>query len=70
MMMKKYKMEKDLDIGTEVGYSRNVEIAKKSPALAAMNRKFRMIHVLSTLHEFVPTWLAMHSWYLSSKLDL
>ncbi|KAJ1255339.1 hypothetical protein BS78_K263800 [Paspalum vaginatum] len=37
MMKKKYKVEKDLGIGTEVGYSRNVEMAKKSPALAAMN---------------------------------
>ncbi|KAJ1255340.1 hypothetical protein BS78_K263800 [Paspalum vaginatum] len=71
MMKKKYKVEKDLGIGTEVGYSRNVEMAKKSPALAAMNRKFRMIHVLSTLASLMAFGsLAMHSWYLSSKLDL
>ena len=49
MMMKRHKMEKDLGIGTEVGYSKNAETAKKSPALEAMNRKFSMIHVLSTL---------------------
>ncbi|WVZ49750.1 hypothetical protein U9M48_001080 [Paspalum notatum var. saurae] len=71
MMTKKYKMEKDLGIGTEVGYSRNVEMAKKSPALAAMKWKFRMIHVLSTLASLMAFGsLAMHSWYLSSKLDL
>ncbi|KAJ1276749.1 hypothetical protein BS78_05G238800 [Paspalum vaginatum] len=71
MMKKKYKMEKDLGIGTEVGYSRNVEMAKKSPALAAMNQKFRMIHVLSTLASIMAFGsLAIHSWYLSSKLDL
>lgn len=39
-------MEKDLSIGSKVGYSRNSEMSKKSPALAAMNRKFGMIHGL------------------------
>ncbi|KAJ1276767.1 hypothetical protein BS78_05G240200 [Paspalum vaginatum] len=71
MMTKRYKMEKDLGIGTEVGYSRNSEMAKKSPALAAMNREFRMIHGLSTLASIMAFGsLAIHSWYLSSKLDL
>ncbi|PUZ45776.1 hypothetical protein GQ55_8G251700 [Panicum hallii var. hallii] len=71
MMMKRHKMEKDLGIGTEVGYSKNAETAKRSPALAAMNRKFGMIHGLSSLANIMSFGsLAMHSWYLSSKLDL
>jgi hypothetical protein len=71
MMMKRHKMEKDLGIGTEVGYSKNAETAKRSPALAAMNRKFGMIHGLSSLANIMAFGsLAMHSWYLSSKLDL
>ncbi|CAN6226615.1 unnamed protein product [Urochloa humidicola] len=71
MMMKRHKMEKDLGIGTEVGYSKNAETAKRSPALAAMNRKFGMIHGLSSLANILSFGsLAMHSWYLSSKLDL
>ncbi|GJN05114.1 hypothetical protein PR202_ga22719 [Eleusine coracana subsp. coracana] len=71
MMMKRHKMEKDLGIGSEVGYSRNAEMAKKSPALAAMNRKFGMIHGLSSLANILAFGsLAMHSWYLASKLDL
>ena len=61
----------DLGIGTEVGYSKNAETAKRSPALAAMNRKFGMIHGLSSLANILSFGsLAMHSWYLSSKLDL
>ncbi|CAL4986034.1 unnamed protein product [Urochloa decumbens] len=71
MMMKRHKMEKDLGIGTEVGYSKNAETARRSPALAAMNRKFGMIHGLSSLANILSFGsLAMHSWYLSSKLDL
>ena len=71
MMMKRHKMEKDLGIGTEVGYSKNAETAKRSPTLAAMNRKFGMIHGLSSLANIMAFGsLAIHSWYLSSKLDL
>ncbi|TVU12259.1 hypothetical protein EJB05_45894, partial [Eragrostis curvula] len=71
IMMKRQKMEKDLGVGSEVGYSRNAEVAKKSPALAAMNRKFRMIHVLSSLASVMSFGsLAIHSRYLASKLDL
>jgi hypothetical protein len=40
-MMMKYKLEKDLGIGAEVGYSKSTELAKTNPPLAAMNRKFR-----------------------------
>ncbi|TVU23571.1 hypothetical protein EJB05_25945 [Eragrostis curvula] len=64
MMMKRHKMEKDLGIGSEVGYSRNAEMAKKSTALAAMNRKFGMIHGLSSLANILAFGsLAMHSWH-------
>ncbi|GJN29435.1 hypothetical protein PR202_gb17661 [Eleusine coracana subsp. coracana] len=71
VMMKKYKMEKDLGIGTEVGFSRNLELAKTNPALAAMNWKFRMIHGFSSLVSAISFGsLAIHSWYLASKLDL
>ncbi|CAN6226616.1 unnamed protein product, partial [Urochloa humidicola] len=69
IMIKRHKMEKDLRIRTEVGYSKNTETAKRSPDLAAMmNHKFGMIHGLSSLTNIGS--LAMHSWYLSSKLDL
>ncbi|TKW02383.1 hypothetical protein SEVIR_8G239900v4 [Setaria viridis] len=71
MTKKRYKLEKDLGIGSEVGNSKNKEMAKRSPALAAMNQKFRMIHVVSSLASLMSFGsLAMHSWYLSSKLDL
>ncbi|KAL6654285.1 hypothetical protein ACP70R_007750 [Stipagrostis hirtigluma subsp. patula] len=71
IMMKRHKIEKDLGIGSEIGYSRNPEFAKTNPALAAMNRKFGRIHSLSSLANILAFGsLAMHSWYLASKLDL
>lgn len=71
MMMKRHKIEKDLGIGGEVGRSRNAELAKTNPALAAMNKKFGMIHGLSSLANIMAFGsLAMHSWYLASKLEL
>ncbi|KAL6907819.1 hypothetical protein ACP4OV_001989 [Aristida adscensionis] len=71
LMVKRHKIEKDLGIGSEIGYSKNPEMAKKSPALAAMNKKFGMIHGLSSLANLVAFGtLAMHSWYLAAKLDL
>ncbi|RCV09778.1 hypothetical protein SETIT_2G056900v2 [Setaria italica] len=45
MMMKRYKIEGP----REAGYSKNEEMAKRNPALAAISQKFRMIHVLSSL---------------------
>ncbi|XP_047087391.1 transmembrane protein 205-like [Lolium rigidum] len=71
MMMKRHKIEKDLGIGSEVGGSRNSDVAKTSPALAAMNKKFGMIHGLSSLANIMAFGsLAMHSWHLASKLKL
>ncbi|CAL5016053.1 unnamed protein product [Urochloa decumbens] len=61
----------ELAVRSAVGYSKNKEMAKWRPALAAMNWKFGMIHVLSSLASFMSFGsLAMHSWYLSSKLNL
>jgi hypothetical protein len=71
MMMKRHKIEKDLGIGSEVGGSRNSDVAKTSPALVAMNKKFGMIHGLSSLANIMAFGsLAMHSWHLASKLKL
>ncbi|GJN25818.1 hypothetical protein PR202_gb13698 [Eleusine coracana subsp. coracana] len=66
-VLEQEELEQDI---TKAGYSRNTEMAKKSPALAAMNRKFGMIHGLSSLANILAFGsLAMHSWYLASKLD-
>lgn len=71
MMMRRHKIEKDLGIGSEVGFSKNAEVAKTSPTLAAMNKKFGMIHGLSSLANIMAFGsLAMHSWYLASKLQI
>ncbi|CAN6373493.1 unnamed protein product [Urochloa humidicola] len=71
MMMKRYRIEMDLGIGIEVGYSKNEEMVKWSAALAAMKWKFGMIHTLSSQANLMSFGsLAMHSWYLSSKLNL
>lgn len=70
MMMKRYKMEKELGIGNEVGYPKNMDVVKRNPNLAAMNRKFRVVHGVSSLASLISfSSLAMHSWYLSSKLN-
>ncbi|XP_072976786.1 uncharacterized protein [Typha angustifolia] len=71
MMKKRHKIERDLNIGEEVGGSRNVEVAKTNPNLAAMNKRFGMIHGLSSLANIMAFGsLAMHSWYLASKINV
>ncbi|KAI4987483.1 hypothetical protein ZWY2020_020283 [Hordeum vulgare] len=71
MMKKRHKIERELSIGDEVGWSKNVKTAKSNPTLAAMNKKFGMIHGLSSLANIMSFGsLAMHSWYLASKLEL
>ena len=71
MMKKRHKIERDLSIGEEVGWSKNQQVAKSNPTLAAMNKKFGMIHGLSSLANIMSFGsLAMHSWYLASKLEL
>ena len=71
MMKKRHKIERDLSIGEEVGWSKNQQVAKSNPTLAAMNKKFGMIHGLSSLANIMSFGsLAMHSWCLASKLEL
>ncbi|RWW17633.1 hypothetical protein BHE74_00045076 [Ensete ventricosum] len=71
MMKKRHKTERDLGIGEEVGGSKNLEAAKTNPQLAAMNKKFGMIHGLSSLANIMAFGsLAIHSWYLTGKLHL
>lgn len=71
MMKKRHKVEREENIGEEVGWSKNVEVAKVNPKLAAMNKKFGMIHGLSSLANIMSFGsLAMHSWYLAGKLHL
>ena len=71
MMKQRHKVEREQNIGDEVGWSKNVEVAKVNPKLKAMNKKFGMIHGLSSLANIMAFGsLAMHSWYLAGKLDL
>jgi hypothetical protein len=71
MMKQRHKVERESNIGEEVGWTKNKEIAKVNPKLAAMNKKFGMIHGLSSLANiFSFGSLAMHSWWLAGKIDL
>ncbi|KAL9360339.1 hypothetical protein Peur_048462 [Populus x canadensis] len=71
MMKQRHKVEREENIGTEVGWSKNKEVAKANPKLAAMNKKFGMIHGLSSLANIMSFGsLAMHSWYLAGKINL
>ncbi|XP_022876252.1 transmembrane protein 205-like isoform X2 [Olea europaea var. sylvestris] len=71
MMKQRHKIEREANIGEEVGSTKNQEVAKKNPKLAAMNKKFGMIHGLSSLSNIMSFGsLAMHSWYLAGKIDL
>lgn len=70
-MKQRHKVERDENIGNEVGWSKNVETAKRNPKLAALNKKFGMIHGLSSLANIMSFGsLTMHSWYLAGKIDL
>ncbi|XP_078445429.1 late embryogenesis abundant protein (LEA) family protein [Wolffia australiana] len=71
MMKKRHKLERELNIDDEVGWSKNVATAKVNPKLATMNKKFGLIHGLSSLANIMAFGsLALHSWYLTSKLQL
>ncbi|XP_068663129.1 uncharacterized protein [Aristolochia californica] len=62
IMRKRHKVEKEENIGDEVGWTKNREAAKANPKLAAMNKKFGMIHGLSSLANIMSFGcLAMHS---------
>ncbi|KAK8693783.1 hypothetical protein V6N13_071352 [Hibiscus sabdariffa] len=71
MMKQRHKVEREANVGDEIGWSKNQEAAKSNPKLAAMNKKFGMIHGLSSLANIMSFGsLAMHSWYLAGKLNL
>ncbi|GAB4841753.1 hypothetical protein Ancab_022475 [Ancistrocladus abbreviatus] len=71
LMKQRHKVEREQNIGEEVGGSKNREVAKVNPELAAMNKKFGMIHGLSSLANISSFGcLAMHSWYLAGKMNL
>ncbi|KAF8387794.1 hypothetical protein HHK36_026451 [Tetracentron sinense] len=71
MMKQRHKVEREQNIGEEIGWTKNKEVAKVNPKLAAMNKKFGMIHGLSSLANIMSFGsLAMHSWYLAGKLNL
>lgn len=64
-------MEREEKIGDEIGWTKNMEVAKVNPRLAAMNKKFGMIHGLSSLANIMSFGsLAVHSWYLAGKINL
>ncbi|KAH9306648.1 hypothetical protein KI387_011052, partial [Taxus chinensis] len=44
MMKARHKIEREENIGNEVGLSKNREAAKRNPKLAEINKKFGMIH--------------------------
>ena len=71
MMKQRHKIEREEKIGEEIGWSKNVEVAKVNPKLAAMNKKFGIIHGLSSLANIMSFGsLAIHSWYLAGKINL
>lgn len=70
-MKKRHKIERELKIGEEVGWTKNNETAKTNPVLANMNKRFGMVHGLSSLANIMSFGsLAMHSWYLASKINI
>ncbi|XP_051118945.1 uncharacterized protein LOC127243115 [Andrographis paniculata] len=70
MMKQRHKVEREANIGQEVGGAKNQEVAKKDPRLASMNKKFGMIHGLSSLANLMSFGsLAVHSWYLAGKIN-
>nr|KJB41828.1 hypothetical protein B456_007G123500 [Gossypium raimondii]KJB41829.1 hypothetical protein B456_007G123500 [Gossypium raimondii] len=71
MMKQRHKVEREANIGDEIGWSKNQEAAKTNPKLAAMNKKFGMIHGLSSLANIMSFGsLAMHSWFLAGSRAL
>ncbi|GLJ09054.1 hypothetical protein SUGI_0100930 [Cryptomeria japonica] len=71
MMRARHKIEREENIGNEVGLTKNHEVAKRNPKLAEINKKFGMIHGLSSLANLLSFGgLAMHSWYLADRLLL
>ncbi|KAL0371517.1 UNVERIFIED_CONTAM: Transmembrane protein [Sesamum angustifolium] len=68
MMKQRHKIEREANIGEEVGWTKNQEVAKKNPKLASMNKKFGMIHGLSSLANILSFGsLAIHSCSVDDK---
>ncbi|MCO5599532.1 hypothetical protein L7F22_053638 [Adiantum nelumboides] len=68
-MRERHRVEREESIGDEVGLSKNKEVAKRNPKLAKLNKKFGMVHGLSSLANLLSFGgFAVHSWYLASKL--
>lgn len=71
VMKERHRIEKEENVGTEIGWSKNLEAAKKNPELAAINKKFGMVHGSSSLANLLFVGcLAFHSWYLASRMLL
>jgi len=71
VMKERHRIEKEENVGTEIGWSKNLEAAKKNPELAAINKKFGMVHGFSSLANLLFVGcLAFHSWYLASRMLL
>lgn len=71
VMKERHRIEKEAGIGNEIGLSKNREVAKTNPELAAVNRRFGMWHGMSSLANLVCLiGLAAHLYYLSAMLPL
>eukprot|EP00850_Spirogloea_muscicola_P003764 SM000015S01264 [mRNA] locus=s15:932774:933947:+ [translate_table: standard] len=65
----RHKVEREAGIGQEAGLSKNREVAKTNPQLAALNRKFGTWHGLSSTVNMISFGaLCVHLWYLACRL--
>ena len=70
-MKERHKIEKEVGIGSEIGGEKNRELAKSNEMLRKANKKFGMLHGLSSLANlFSLGGIGVHLWYLSQKLSL
>ncbi|GBG65427.1 hypothetical protein CBR_g50787 [Chara braunii] len=71
IMFQRHKIEREAGLGGEVGLSRNREEAKTNPALAAINKRFGIVHGLSSMCNVVSFGgLTAHLWYLGNRIQL
>ncbi|XP_058077659.1 uncharacterized protein LOC131226023 [Magnolia sinica] len=71
VMRRRHKVEREVDIGEEVGWWKNKLVAKHNPNLAAMNKTFALVHGIAALATMASlSSLALYSWYLASKIHL
>eukprot|EP00245_Coleochaete_scutata_P000917 TRINITY_DN1110_c0_g1_i1.p1 TRINITY_DN1110_c0_g1~~TRINITY_DN1110_c0_g1_i1.p1 ORF type:complete len:225 (-),score=30.34 TRINITY_DN1110_c0_g1_i1:317-991(-) len=71
VMRERHKIEKEAGIGTEIGLSKNREVAKTNPQLAAINKRFGMAHGMSSLANLLAFGgLGVHLWYLACRVVL